>query len=249
MQHLLAPENRSVLEAVASARALLCFDFDGTLAPIVADRDAAQIRPSTAALLVEAARRYPCAVVSGRGRTDVSARLGGAPMAYVVGNHGSEPSPDMTAFECAVRAALPLLAARIGSLPGVDIEDKRFSLAIHYRRAPDPTAAADAVREAVGALDQPMRVVDGEYVVNAVPIGAPHKGDAVRRLRDETGAEVALFVGDDVTDEDVFALDDPAVVSVRVGESRTSRAAWFLRDQREIDALLEVLVALRQASS
>jgi trehalose 6-phosphate phosphatase len=245
VKHLLAPENRPILARIAASRALLCFDFDGTLAPIVADRDAARLRPATATVLAEVARRYPCAIVSGRGREDVGARLEGTAFAHVVGNHGSEPSPDMTSFERAVREVAPLLAARVGGLPGVDIEDKRFSLAIHYRGAPDHASTAAALREAVASLPTPMRIVDGECLVNVVPVGSPNKGDAVRRLRDEAGAEVALFVGDDVTDEDVFALDDARVVGVRVGESSTSRAPWFLRDQAEIDALLGELVALR----
>ena len=55
-------------------------------------------------------------------------------------------------------------------------------------------------------------------------------------------AEQSLFIGDDDTDEAVFALDDPRIVTVRVGRKRASRAQYYLRDQTEIDALLRYLM-------
>ncbi len=74
---------------------------------------------------------------------------------------------------------------------------------------------------------------------------APNKGDALLQLRRIEEADTALYVGDDVTDEDVFDLDQPGrLLAVRVGESNTSGAAYFLHDQNEIDELLSRLVAL-----
>ncbi len=230
---------------LASATSLLVFDFDGTLAPIVADRDSAQLRPDTAALLDDVARRYPCAILSGRAHVDVAARIGGAKVAHVIGNHGIEPSPDMNAYAAMVDAVRSAVEERTRAMSGIDVEDKRYSLAIHFRAAADRAEAAEAIREVIRGLSVPFRIVDGDCVVNAVPAGAPNKGDAMKRLVDETRAELALFVGDDVTDEDVFILDDPRLVSVRVGPSATSRARWYLRDQGEIDALLSLLAASR----
>lgn len=244
MEPLIAPGN-DIVHRLASVSSLLVFDFDGTLAPIVADRDSAQLRPETSALLDDVARRYPCAILSGRAHDDVAARLGGAKVAHVIGNHGIEPSPDMGSFAAAVDRARPMVLAATVAMAGVDVEDKRFSLAIHFRAAADRAVAAEAIREVVRGLPVPFRIVDGDCVVNAVPAGAPNKGDAMKRLVEETRAELALFVGDDVTDEDVFALDDPRVVSLRVGSSSTSRAPWYLRDQTEIDALLSLLAASR----
>ena len=71
MKSLLAPQNRSVLRRLVRGRVLLAFDFDGTLAPIVADPPAARLRPRTRRLLAEVARKYPCVVISGRSRADV----------------------------------------------------------------------------------------------------------------------------------------------------------------------------------
>lgn len=93
-------------------------------------------------------------------------------------------------------------------------------------------------------------MVPGKLVVNVVPERAPNKGDALLELRKAEQADTALYVGDDVTDEDVFELDQPGrLLSVRVGESRSSAAAYFLRNQNEMDRLLAKLIALREKRS
>ncbi len=117
---------------------------------------------------------------------------------------------------------------------------------LHYRQAPDKRAARAAIDAAIAALPVPMRLVPGKLVVNLVPAEAPHKGDALQALCARTRAAAALFVGDDVTDEDVFALGSRGgLVGVRVGRSRTSAAPYYIRDQRAVDILLTRLIALR----
>ena len=66
---------------------------------------------------------------------------------------------------------------------------------------------------------------------------------ALARVKAQLGCACALYVGDDRTDEDVFAL--PQLVSVRVGAAPDSKARYHVRDQEEVDDLLERLVALR----
>lgn len=246
MKHLFFPEGDAALASALASHPLLAFDFDGTLAPIVADRDAAVFRPATRELLARVCTLYPCAVITGRGREDVSARLLGTGLKHLVGNHGMEPSRGMESFEGAMAEAHDELAGRLADHPGLDVEKKRFSLAIHYRRAPDREAARRRIHAAVADLAVPVKTVAGILVVNIVPEGAPHKGDALLELLAVEGAERALYVGDDVTDEDVFRLDPVCgVVGVRVGESSASAAKYFLEDQQEIDALLETLAGLR----
>lgn len=246
MKHILSRANVDVLAQLAWARVLLAFDFDGTLAPIVEDRSAAVMRPRTSQLVSRVCTLYPCAVISGRSRSDVAERLGGARVKYVVGNHGMEPSPGQRRFEREAASARALLVAALRAWPGVDVEDKRFSLAVHYRRSRRKREARAAILAAVAALPTPMRVVLGKMVVNVVPARAPDKGDALLDLRARAKADTALYVGDDVTDEDVFELDQPGrLLTIRVGKSRSSAAAYFVRDQREVDTLLARLVALR----
>lgn len=247
MRYLLSRENADLLAQLAWSRVLLAFDFDGTLAPIVASRDDARMRPRTLALFAEACALYPCAVISGRSQADVSARLGAARIKYVVGNHGLEPGASLDEFAEEIASARASLEESVARLAGVDLENKRYSLALHYRRSRNKRVARAAILAAVEALPERMRVVLGKLVVNVVPARAPNKGDALLALRSAEKADTALYVGDDVTDEDVFELDQPGrLLTVRVGQSRASAAAYFLRDQSDIDRLLAKLVTLRE---
>ena len=246
MKRLLARENLELLAQLAWSRVLLAFDFDGTLAPIVGDRAHAAMRERTSRLFARVCTLYPCAVISGRSKADVASQLGGAGAKYIVGNHGLEPGLGLGDFEREMARARPLLAAALAGCPGVDIEDKRYSLAVHYRRSRQKREARAAIQRAAASLPVRIRLVRGKLVVNVVPERAPNKGDALIQLRTLEGANTALYVGDDVTDEDVFGLDQPGrLLTVRVGESKTSAAKYFLRDQDEVDTLLAKLADFR----
>lgn len=245
MRNILARDSVDVLAQVASSRVLLAFDFDGTLAPIVGDRDRALMRPETLRLFADVCALYPAAVISGRAQGDVAARLGEAGVKYVVGNHGLEPGALLSDFEEEVRQVRPLLEGALRACDGVDIEDKRYSLAVHYRRSRRKRDARAAIRHAIDALPVRTRLIPGKLVMNVVPERAPNKGDALLSLRAVERADTALYVGDDVTDEDVFELDQPGrLLTIRVGQSRSSAAAYFIRDQRAMDGLLARLAAL-----
>jgi len=135
MKSLLAPQNRPALRRLARGRVLLAFDFDGTLAPIVADPARAHLRPSTRRLLIEVARKYPCVVISGRNRADVASRLTGIPLRRVLGNHGIEPSPALPAARRAVRRWLACLKPRLERVPGLSLMTRArpwpFTIASH----------------------------------------------------------------------------------------------------------------------
>ena len=247
MRYLLSRQNVAVLAQVGWSRVLLAFDFDGTLAPIVNDRALASMRPRTTKLLRRVSTLYPCAVISGRCKADVAARLGGAGVKYVSGNHGLEPGARLDHFARETALAAPLLREALAPFGGIDVEDKRYSLSVHYRRSRRKADARAAIQHAVAGLPHRMRTILGKLVVNVVPEGAPNKGDALLHLRALAHADTALYVGDDLTDEDVFVLDQPGrLLTVRVGASRSSAAAYFLRAQGEIDALLAELLAVRE---
>ena len=247
MRPILARAHVGVIAQLARANSLVALDFDGTLAPIVKRRDQAAMRDGTRALLAEVCARYPCAVISGRSRTDVASRLAGTPVRYIVGNHGVEPSVGMEVFEEVVQVMRPRLAAALAGVQGVEVEDKRYSLAIHYRRARVGALARAAIAAAIADLPMKTRVVGGKRVVNVLPVGAPHEGIALMDLQAIAATEVALYVGDDVTDEDVFELERPErLIGVRVGRSATSAASYFIDDQGQIDALLACLIEHRQ---
>jgi len=235
--------------ALAARRLLVALDFDGTLAPIVRDPDAAAMRPSTAALLAEVAKRYPCAVISGRARADVQKKLSDIPLRAVLGSHGMEPGPHVEKARKLVTRWRRQLSTTLPRIPGVILEDKRTSLAIHYRLASARAAVRKQLLEVVEGLSD-ARIVEGKMVVNVVPKNAPNKGAALLQLCKRLRCEAALFVGDDITDEDAFAVAERfPVLGVRVGRSRRSQARCFLPDQEAIDRLLTLLVRLRHTEA
>ena len=129
---------------------------------------------------------------------------------------------------------------------GVVIEDKRFSLAIHFRQSRQRVAARNAIVEAAKTLGR-LRIVGGKLVINLVPHDAPHKGLALASERRRLACDTALYVGDDDTDEDVFARDEPGrLLGVRIGVSRRTEAPYALRQQTDIDVLLARLASLRR---
>lgn len=246
MKDVLAAAQREVLEQFAWSHGVLAFDYDGTLAPIVADPAHAEPRPRTRALLARAAELYPVVVISGRSRLDTTKRLRGVRLARVIGNHGLEPWRGSERFSAQTQIWLPPLSRLLAGIDGLWIENKAFSLSIHYRASRARKTARAAILAAVSRLEG-ARVIGGKLVINVLPQGAPHKGVALERERARLGCDTALFVGDDQTDEDVFALDQPGrLLGIRVGARRASAAAYFIRDQAAIDSLLRRLIELRQ---
>jgi trehalose 6-phosphate phosphatase len=243
---ILRPANRHVLAEFASSNVLLAFDFDGTLAPIVAAPERARMRATTARLMNELSNLYPCVVISGRARADVLERLGGVPVVGVIGNHGVEPWESSKPLRDEVHRWQPLLQERLSRLPGVKVENKDFSVSIHYRQSRDKKGARAAIMDAVAALGD-VRVIGGAQVVNLLPREAPHKGIALMSELERIGCETAIYAGDDDTDEDVFALDEPVrLLTIRVGPRPASAASYFIPSQADVDELLKILVGLRQ---
>jgi trehalose 6-phosphate phosphatase len=248
MERFFTPRGDAALEAVMRLEPVLAFDFDGTLAPIVDHPDDARVPLDVAKCLAELAQRHRVAVISGRSVADVRARLGFEP-GFVIGNHGAED--DASRLPEVAREALDALRARIaaaaGALAGtgVTVEDKGYSLALHYRLAPDATVARAAI---AALLDDAPAGVDsfgGKCVVNVVAAGLPDKGEALARLVRRCRAAAACFVGDDVNDEAVFRRALPPWLTIRIGsDDPTSHAMFFLDDVAELVVVLHRMHAL-----
>jgi trehalose 6-phosphate phosphatase len=245
MPHILSKRNEPTLAQFTSSNVLVAFDYDGTLAPIVPDPGAAHMRAKTRRLLAAVARRYPCVVISGRSREDVASRVDAIPIWHVSGNHGVEPWGQEVTYAARVRAWVDQLRERLRGVQGVVIEDKAYSVAIHYRRARQKARALRAIMKAVRDL-RGTRVIGGNQAVNLIPRGAPNKGVALERARRLLVCDTAIYVGDDDTDEDAFRSARPErLLSVRIGGNGKSHARYRLKDQSEIDEFLGALLALR----
>jgi trehalose 6-phosphate phosphatase len=235
---------------------LLVFDFDGTLAPIVNDRNRAFMRARTLKNLQKLSREFSCAVISGRALKDLRPRVKGLRLTKIVGNHGAEGLPELSRRVRGKRAELreweKKLRAELRRVPDVDFENKGFSLALHYRNALRPRQTRAFIEEALrkcGLRAKGAKIIEGKAVFDVMPAGLPDKGLALLELLEITRARRAIYVGDDTTDEDVFRLplglrakSKTQLLKIRVARKRASRADYFVKSQRDVDALLEMLL-------
>jgi trehalose 6-phosphate phosphatase len=243
MKYLLSRASLPIVAQLARQRTLCAFDFDGTLSPIVEHPDQADMRNRTRDLLRRLALLYPCIVVSGRGRADVLGKLSGVKVARVLGNHGAESETTLVSRR-RIDEWKGILESELRLIPGIWIEDKGYSLAVHYRQCTQKAETRRRILAATGKLKH-VKVFGGKQVMNLAADVAPNKGDALAAERDRLKCTCVLYLGDDENDEDAFALGGN-VVPVRIGRKQRSHARYYLRTQAEIDELLELLVRLRE---
>ena len=242
------PELRRTLES--APRLLLCLDFDGTLAPIVDDPDAATPLPEAETHLetLSASADVTTAIVSGRALSDVRTRIDG-PTVYA-GNHGLELGRDGTV------AVLPVARKRASRLanvraalettldpfPGVELQDKRLTATVHLRSVPEPLRPI-VRRHTVEVVDRlagdDLELSEGKRILEIEPAIPWGKGNAVAMLEsDQPAGTVTVYVGDDVTDESAFRAIQPGGIGVRVGGTDPSAASYRVASPEDVAAFL-----------
>jgi len=201
-------------------RALLAFDFDGTLSPIVDDPGQARPHPGAVSALTALAPYVgDLAIVTGRpaGQAVELAgldRAAGLERIVVLGHYGMERwyagTGELSTLEHPpgldrVRAELPGLLDSLQA-GAAGIEDKGLSVAVHVRRLPEPTQTYERIVHPLTDLAQQHGLVaePGRLVVELRPPGMD-KGRALRSLVDELGSTVVVFTGDDLGDLAAFA--------------------------------------------
>ncbi len=215
----------AALTGAAGRRPLLvASDYDGVLAPLVGDPSAAVPTPGVGDALarVAAAGGVTVALVSGRGVADLQRVSGLAGPYRWVGSHGAEYGGPLADALAGRRDALAdRLAPLVAAVPGARLEVKPASVAVHVRQVTDPAAAAALLASADAAADPSLTKKPGKAVLELAVTDAD-KGSAVARLREELGAAAVVYLGDDLTDEDVFRRLGPGDVGVKVGEGETA---------------------------
>jgi trehalose-phosphatase len=221
------PVHPSDLATAVLARlpgALLAFDVDGVLAPLVEHVDQSALTPGVDEALAVLARRTQVTLLSGR---SLESLLDFPPGLFVIGSHGLEvhggAGLDLTGDEQDLYELLTSLGRRCVDEcgPGAWLEYKPASVAVHTRQA-DRELARDAVAALVGAamrLDE-ATVKAGHQVVELF-VRDTDKGTALLKLAARVDAASIVFLGDDRTDEEAFARMGPDDLSVRVGPGDT----------------------------
>jgi trehalose 6-phosphate phosphatase len=248
------PDN---LPALDLGRVALFLDYDGTLVGIAPTPAEARPGPEVLELLGRLERRLDgaLAIVSGRGVADIDQML--TPLRLTVaGLHGLELRPRGAEAPVAAKGEALLAPARsamaelTARFPGTLVEDKRLSLALHYRLAPDAAEAVDRLAERLAAESEgALRLQRGKMVVELLPAGRD-KGRAIADLLalSDFAGRVPVFVGDDVTDEAGFhAVNERGGLSVRVGPpARATAAQHRLADIVFLQAWLNAALARAQ---
>jgi trehalose 6-phosphate phosphatase len=246
MTPLFTPEGKAVLEFTLAMQPLLAFDFDGTLAPIVSRPEEARMPMAVALRLMRIASRRPVAIITGRSIGDMRERLPFSPW-RIVGSHGAECDSGLRAERARfdlepVRKLLRQARAQLHH-KGVSIEDKGASIALHYRLATDRTAAMKEIAGVLQSLPPQLTVFGGKMVTNVVPAWASDKGQALSELVAEAGTASAVFAGDDVNDEPVFAREEPDWLTIRVGHDYpNSRARFVIDGTSDMPRLLDLIL-------
>jgi trehalose 6-phosphate phosphatase len=250
-------------ERMAGRRPAVFLDYDGVLTPIVDRPEDALISDSMRETVQALAKRCPVCVVSGRDRLVVQ-ELMGVDDLVVAGSHGFDIwSPTegtiqhdaASGFEDVVAEAADRLRAEVGSIPGVVVEPKKASVAVHFRLV-DP-AQHKRISDTVDAMlaEQPdrLKVTPGKMVYELQPKIDWNKGRAVLYLLQTLGLDtddvVPIYLGDDITDEDAFrALAGGRGIGIIVGHAddpevadRATAADFVLPSPAEVEQLLSTL--------
>ena len=250
------------VERLAGRRPAVFLDYDGVLTPIVDRPEHALISAGMRDTVRALAGRCPVCVVSGRDRQVVQ-ELMGIDDLVVAGSHGFDiwsPSEGTithdagSGFEDRISDASDRLRTELGSIPGVVIESKRASVAVHYRLVnPDEHARIGAVVDTL-LTERPeqFKVTPGKKVYELQPKIDWNKGRAVLYLLETLGLDTAdvvpLYLGDDITDEDAFRALRGLGVGIIVGHAadpevagRATAADFVLASTTEVERFLSRL--------
>jgi trehalose 6-phosphate phosphatase len=239
---------------------VLLLDFDGTVAEFNPDPAAPELTPERHELLMTIARRpsMSLGIVSGRRLDDLRARTRLPDHVYHAGLHGLEieingdrtTHPDLSAAEARVEGLAVCLTRLLDEFPGVLIEDKGASVAVHTRPLPYEMYERIFARADVLAVpwiaEGHVRRLEGNSVVEYLPNIHGHKGEATKWITESVEKHYSrrawvAYLGDDITDEDAFRAIECGI-GVLVGLRPTS-ATYKLDGIVDVDRFLRWLVA------
>jgi len=258
MKNSVRPIEGLLRRAKPNGSPALFLDFDGTLAPLAPRPDQAWLKSETRRLLTRISRRVPVAVLSGRSLSDIRFRVGIKGIVYA-GNHGLEIDGEGLRYrmegEEDWRRRLRSLGTRLRDglkgLPGILIEDKGYTLSVHYR------LAGGAVRRRAGRLlagclrplrrRGQVRVGRGKAVWEIRPPIDWDKGSAVAWIlrQPEFQGRWPLYIGDDETDQDAFRAIRKIGLGIAVGPpGKKGWARYAVRGPRDVGVFLRRLLTL-----
>jgi len=247
---LVADWARVAAQIQSSCRVAVILDFDGTLVNIAPRPDLVRLSLASRRVLRRLARhpRVTLAVISGRRRAELQ-RYIGLPGIRYFGLYGWEcrgHSPLPSSALIALRDARAQLAIHLCSIPGLWVEDKHFSLSVHFLGVSPPAQrrARRKLRSLLLPFQETLRVIENLRDAEIVPRCILGKGAAVQRFLANPACSRVLpfYFGDDLSDEPAFEAVGKGI-SIRVGAARPTRARYFVRNPAAVAAVLVKLEA------
>jgi trehalose 6-phosphate phosphatase len=261
LPHALA-DGETLTERLAGRRLAVFLDYDGTLTPIVDRPEDAIISDSMREAVRGLATRTTVCVISGRDRPVVQ-ELMGVDDLVVAGSHGFDIwSPEEgtleheggAGFEDLLQEVTTRIRGEAGAIEGAMIEPKKASVAVHYRLVSE--SQRSTIKELVDALlaEHPdeLKVTPGKMVYEIQPKLDWDKGKAVLYLLEALGLDrdefVALYLGDDITDEHAFEALSGTGIGIFVGDAddpevagRATAADFVLSSTQQVERFLDTL--------
>lgn len=234
----------------------LFLDYDGTLTPIVSTPDLAIITPEMREMVMKIAEVHTTAIVSGRATDDVRSKVK-VDGIYYAGSHGFEivdpkgkvhRNPQAEQIRATVQEIHTKLTERLAGIEGSLVEDVKYTISVHYRLVSD--ADFPRIEEAVTQIleEYPQfRRTSGKKVFEVRPNIEWDKGKAVEWIMEELDFDpeknIALYIGDDTTDEDAFAVLKGKGFGILVADHpKESAAEYQIKNTDQVKQVLEYLI-------
>lgn len=255
MKHFL--EHAADVEKELNGKEVFLFlDYDGTLTPIVATPDLAVLSEEMREAVRQLSEKYKVAVVSGRATDDVRSKVQLDHLFYA-GSHGFEivlpdgevkTHPQAQEIRTTIKQVYKDMREKVASVTGALVEDVKYTISVHYRLVAE--ADFPKVRQAVEDVLRQypnLRKTDGKKVFELRPNIDWDKGKAVEwilnSLKFQADKNKAVYIGDDTTDEDAFAVLEGKGFGLLVAEKlRPTKAHYFVRNVKEVEQVLRHFV-------
>ncbi len=254
-----ASEYVKIGEVVFGKTPVLFLDYDGTLTPIVQRPEDAVLSTEMQEVLKECASMFAVAAVSGRDMDDLRSRINIDNLIYA-GSHGFRISgPDGMYMEHEksqeILPELNKMEDKLnqvfhGTVSGVQVERKRYAIAIHYRNAQEEDIpfikkkVSEIVENSTG-----FKAGEGKKILEIKPDIEWHKGKAVLWILEklkltDKNKYIPIYIGDDVTDEDAYESLKDWGIGIQVGPGAKPTAARFrLKNVYQVRIFLKELVS------
>ena len=251
---------KEIQQIIQNRKPVLFLDYDGTLTPIVKRPEDALISDRMKSVLKKCAAKFKVAVVSGRDMDDLKSKVQVDDLIYA-GSHGfrisgpnglykehekaDEILPRLNKIEEKLNRVFPEIDA------GVQIDRKRYAVAVHYRNADEKNIPVVKQKVDEILMENPdFKKGAGKKVIEIKPDVDWHKGKAVLWIMqkldvDDTNKYIPIYIGDDVTDEDAFESISDFGAGILVGSHGKETAAGYkLDDVPDVQAFLDKLAGL-----